>query len=85
MRSIRRGSIVVKQEVKDIAFNVLYQAPASLVAWWQQISLTTAIAVVLGVLQIAYLIRKWIREETEWGQKLKRRARGYFTKPGDLS
>lgn len=74
----------MKQEIKDIAFNVAYQAPASIVAWWQQLSLTTAIAVVLGVLQIAYLIRKWVREETEWGQKLKRWAEGRLTKPGDL-
>ena len=75
----------MKQEIKDIAFNVMYQAPASVMAWWQQISITTLIAVVLGILQIAYLIRKWIREETEWGQKLKRWADGHFSKPGDLS
>ncbi|NDZ12033.1 hypothetical protein C7T35_15495 [Variovorax sp. WS11] len=74
----------MKQEIKDIAANIVYQAPASVVAWWQQLSLTTAIAITLGVLQILYLLRKWWREETDWGQKLKRRARGYFTKPGDL-
>jgi hypothetical protein len=74
----------VKQEIRDIAINLAYQAPASLIAWWQQLSLTTAIAVVLGLLQIAYLIRKWIREETEWGQRLKRWADGHFTKPGGL-
>lgn len=75
----------MKQELKDIALNVMYQAPASAIAWWQQLSATTAIAVVLGMLQIAYLVRKWWREETEWGQKLKRWAVGNFTKPGDLS
>jgi mannose/fructose/N-acetylgalactosamine-specific phosphotransferase system component IID len=74
----------IKQELKDIAVNLAYQAPASLIAWWQQLSLTTAIAIVLGLLQIAYLIRKWIREETEWGQRLKRWADGKFTKPGEL-
>lgn len=74
----------MKQEIKDIAVNVAYQAPASLVAWWQQLSLTTAIAIVLGVLQVAYLLRKWWREETEWGQKLKRWADGRLTKPGEL-
>lgn len=74
----------MKQEIKDIAVNVAYQAPASLVAWWQQLSLTTALAVLLGVLQIAYLIRKWIREETEWGLRAKRWAAGRFTRPGDL-
>jgi uncharacterized protein HemY len=75
----------MKQEIKDIAINVAYNAPASLVAWWQQVSVTTIVAVVLGVLQIAYLIRKWIREETEWGQRLKRWAKGEHTKPGDLT
>jgi hypothetical protein len=75
----------MKQEIKDIAVNLAYQAPASVIAWWQQISLTTTIAIVLGLLQIAYLLRKWWREETEWGQRLKRWAKGEFTKPGDLS
>lgn len=75
----------MKQEIKDIAVNLAYQAPASVIAWWQQLSLTTVIAIVLGVLQVAYLLRKWWREETEWGQKLKRWADGKFTSPGDLS
>jgi hypothetical protein len=74
----------MKQEIKDIAFNVAYNAPASLVAWWQQLDTTTVIAVVLGVLQVAYLIRKWWREETEWGRKLKRWANGENNRPGDL-
>ena len=74
----------MKQEMKDIAFNVIYQTPASLVAWWQQLSLTTALAVLLGVLQVAYLLRKWWREETEWGLRLKRWAKGQFTARGDL-
>lgn len=76
---------IMKQEIKDIAVNVAYNAPASMVAWWQQLSLTTAIAILLGVLQVAYLIRKWWREETEWGVKLKRWADGRMSKPGDLS
>lgn len=74
----------MKQEIRDIAANVAYQAPASVIAWWQQLSLTTALAIILGVLQIAYLIRKWIREETEWGQRLKRWTKGDYTKPGGL-
>jgi uncharacterized protein HemY len=72
----------MKQEAKDIAVNLVYNAPASLLAWWQQVNVTTIIAIVLGVLQVAYLVRKWIREETEWGQKLKRW--GQPTRPGDL-
>lgn len=73
----------MKTEIKDIAFNIVYQAPASLVAWWQQASVTTIIAVFLGILQVAYLVRKWIREETEWGLKLKRRWTE-TTIPGEL-
>ncbi|MBT2322513.1 hypothetical protein J7E62_09165 [Variovorax paradoxus] len=75
----------MKQEIKDIAINLMYQAPASFIAWWQQLSLTTAIAVVLGVLQVLYLVRKWWREETEFGKRMKRWAGGMVTKPGDLS
>lgn len=74
----------MKQEMKDIAVNVAYNAPASIVAWWQQLSLTTALAVLLGVLQVAYLLRKWWREETAWGMRLKRWSKGDFTKPGEL-
>lgn len=74
----------MKTEIKDIAVNVAYQVPTSLVAWWQQLSLTTAIAILLGVLQVLYLVRKWWREETEWGIKLKRWAQGHITKPADL-
>jgi len=43
------------------------------------------LAGVLVLLQIAYLLRKWWREETEWGLKLKRwAARHGITKPADL-
>lgn len=76
---------MAKQEIKDIVLNVLYNAPASLAAWWQQANATTIVAVVLGVVQIAYMVRKWWREETEWGRKLKRWANGQPTQPGDLS
>lgn len=75
----------MKQEIKDIVVNVAYNAPASIVAWWQQLDVTTAIAIVLGLLQVCYLLRKWWREETEWGRKLKRFANGENTRPGDLS
>lgn len=77
--------MTMKQEFKDIAINLVYNAPTSLVAWWQQLDTTTVIAVVLGALQVAYLLRKWWREETEWGLRLKRWAKGDHTKPGDLS
>ncbi len=74
----------MKQEVKDIVLNVIYNAPTSVAAWLSSINWATVIAITLGLLQCAYLMRKWWREETEWGLKLKRLSRGLFTKPGDL-
>lgn len=75
----------MKQEIKDIAVELAVRTtPAGAIAWWANVNWTTAIAVVLGVLQVLYLVRKWWREETEWGMRLKRWAEGHFTKPGDL-
>lgn len=76
----------MKQELKDIAVELAVRtAPASGIAWYSQINWTAFLTGVLVVLQIAYLVRKWWREETEWGQRLKRWAKGDFTKPGDLT
>lgn len=75
----------MKQELKDIAVELAVRtAPASGVAWYSQISWTAFLTGVLVCLQIVYLVRKWWREETEWGLKLKRWALGKFTTPGDL-
>ena len=84
MPSTLRGSIVVKQEVKDIAVQVLASSPTSGYALFSQLTVAEWVAISLGILQAIYLIRKWIREETEWGQRLKRWAEGKFTKPGEL-
>lgn len=76
----------MKQELKDIAVELAVRtAPAGGVAWYTQISWTAFLTGVLVCLQICYLLRKWWREETEWGQRLKRWAKGEFTKPGDLT
>ncbi|VTU34085.1 hypothetical protein [Variovorax sp. RA8] len=76
----------MKQEIKDIAVELAVRtAPASGIAWYSQISWTAFLTGVLVVLQIGYLVRKWWREETEWGLRIKRWAEGRFTKPGDLS
>lgn len=75
----------MKQEVKDIVLNVIYNAPTSVAAWLSTLDWTTAIPIVLGLLQGAYLVRKWWREETAWGLRLKRWANGQPTQPGDLS
>lgn len=75
----------MKQEIKDIAVELAVRtAPASGIAWYSQISWTAFLTGVLVVLQILYLVRKWWREESEWGVKLKRWAEGKFTRPGDL-
>lgn len=72
------------QELKDIAVNMAYNAPTSVAAWMASIDWATAIAVILGVLQVLYLLRKWYREETEFGKRMKRWAEGLTTRPGDL-
>lgn len=80
----------MKQEVEDIVMELATKtAPASgaawLAHWWAGVTLTGILTGVLVVLQIAYLVRKWWREETEWGQKLKRWAeRRGISKPVEL-
>lgn len=64
----------MRTEAQDIVVEALKATPAvaatalSLNSWIAIATLT------LIVLQVAYLIRKWMREETDWGRKLKRRA-----------
>lgn len=62
----------MKQEIKDIGVQTLVAMPTS--AWALITSLTLAqwIALILGALQAAYLLRKWWREETEWGVQMRR-------------
>lgn len=77
----------MKQEIKDIATELAFRtAPAGGAAWYAQLEWTTVLTMVLVVLQILYLLRKWWREESEWGQRIKDWAeRQGFTKPGGLS
>lgn len=75
----------MKQETQDILIESAKATPGVLATTF---TLNTAVALatlVFIVLQIAYLVRKWIREETEWGVKLKNWAKEKFTQPGDLS
>lgn len=82
----------MRQEVKDIAVEVATKtAPAGglmvwATDWLANINWNVLLAGVLVVLQIAYLLRKWWREETVWGLKLKRWAgrSPLDTKDGDL-
>lgn len=80
----------MKQELKDIAVELVTKtAPASgLTAWsahwWASVNWTAAATGVLVVLQILYLLRKWWREESEWGIRLKRWAGKQLTGPAPL-
>lgn len=75
----------MKQELKDAAYEfVVRTVPAGAVSWWSQLTFTSFLTAALVVLQILYLLRKWTREETEWGMRLKRWKAQIFTKPGDL-
>lgn len=59
-------------------------AVSSPTAGWAVLTkLTVAewVAITLGLLQGLYLLRKWWREESEWGIKLKRWAGRQLTGP----
>lgn len=76
--------MAIKQETQDILIEAAKATPGITMT---AITLNGAVAVVtiiFIILQVAYLVRKWMREETEWGYKLKRWASNKFTQPGDL-
>lgn len=64
----------MKQEVKDIAVQTAVSAPTSVYAVFSGLTVAEWVAILLGLLQAVYLVRKWWREETEWGVKLKQWA-----------
>lgn len=74
----------MKQEVQDIAVEAAKAAPGVLATTFTLNTAVAAVTLIFIVLQIAYLCRKWIREETEWGRKLKRWAEGKPSQPADL-
>lgn len=74
----------MKQEAKDIALQVAVSSPTSIFAIISNLSVAEWTAVILGVAQLCYLLRKWWREETEWGLRIKRWSKGDFTRPGEL-
>lgn len=75
----------MKQEFKDVAMQLAASSPTSLYAVFSRLTVAEWIAIILGILQALYLVRKWWREETEAGLKMKRWAekRG-FSKPAEL-
>lgn len=74
----------MKQEIKDIAIQAVVSSPTSGYAILSSLTVAEWVAITLGVLQLVYLVRKWWREETEWGLKIKRWAKGKHTEPGEL-
>lgn len=76
----------MKQEILDILkTSPPTWAPWAGFAWVSHLTLAEWLAVAAFILQTAYLIRKWWREETEWGLKLKRWAQRHgMTRPGPL-
>lgn len=74
----------MKPEFQDIAIEAAKATPGIAATTF---TLNTAVAVatlLFVILQVAYLVRKWIREETEWGRKLRRWAEGKPTRPADM-
>lgn len=74
----------MKQEIKDLAIQAVVSSPTSSYAIVTRVSVAEWIAIAMFILQALYLLRKWWREETEWGMRLKRWTKGDFTQPGDL-
>ena len=74
----------MKQETQDIILEAAKAAPAVTMTALTMNDIVAFVTIIFIVLQVAYLVRKWMREETEWGIRLKRWAQDKFTKPGDL-
>lgn len=74
----------MKQETQDILVEVAKAAPGLTMTAITLNHVVAVCTILFIILQAAYLIRKWVREETEWGRRLKRWAQDKFTQPGDL-
>lgn len=75
----------MKQEVQDIAVEAVKASPGVVAAGFTLSTAVTVATLLFILLQIAYLIRKWIREESEWGRKIKRWAERHgISKPMEL-
>lgn len=75
----------MRTETQDIVIEAVRAAPGLIATGWTLNHLVAIATFIFIVLQAAYLIRKWIREEAEWGIRIKRWAQEKFTQPGDLS
>lgn len=73
----------MKQELQDIAVEAAKATPGIAASAFTLNNAVALVTLLFIVLQIAYLVRKWVREETEWGRKLKRWAEGRQTERGE--
>jgi hypothetical protein len=74
----------MKQEIQDIAIEAAKASPGIAVSAFTLNNAVAIATLVFVILQCVYLMRKWIREESEWGIRLKRWAEGKLTEPGEL-
>lgn len=76
----------MKQETQDIVVEAFKAAPGLAMTGITLDKMVAAATLCFLVLQVLYLLRKWWREETEWGRKLKRWAArsGLTTQPAEL-
>lgn len=74
----------MKQELKDIVYELsMRTTPATWLAWWSGLDVNQVLAGILLLLQIAFLIWKWYRMRTQFGNKI-RGAVEKFSKPMEL-
>ena len=74
----------MKQETQDILIEAAKAVPGLTMTAITLNHLVAIATIFFIVLQAAYLVRKWMREETEWGVRLKRWAQEKFTQPRDI-
>lgn len=74
----------MKQETHDVIVETAKTIPALAIAKWTLNDWLVVFSILYILLQAAYLVRKWIREETEWGIKLKHMWDRLTTRPHEL-
>ncbi|MFT3720423.1 hypothetical protein [Pseudorhodoferax sp.] len=75
----------MKTETADVVIAAAKVTPGLLGTALTMDALIAVATFVFLVLQVAYLIRKWWREETEWGLKIRRWAERHgITRPASL-
>lgn len=73
-----------KHELHDVGVELLKLAPPATVAGLTLNDWVMLATLLYVILQALYLARKWMREESEWGMKIRRYMDRMLTKPGDI-